>query len=373
MVLGLWAGLLPVAAGALHAEDELPTASKDLFSFQGYDLSLRRGGPLDASDLLDRPAGKDGWLKGGAFADGKKAAFLSLALKGAANGPSHDQAEALAEGLAQMGVNRLEQGLVRFFKATTWDAAQVERLDYFVYQLQKRGIYEVFDLVGNDEAGPSQRDLIRQFLHHKNPYTDKRYAEDPAVAGLRAPQDLARRMGYQGPLSDAGDHRPDLGPDDLQLLGVEPGRVALYSAAARGLTQGGEAQAQMILSSLTRARWQIDSPMLQGWAGAAGQGGALSGLTVTVKAGYMALVAASLDGKPLDQSFKVLLTLWGGQPIALSLRVTGPRQGKVWQLGVSGQRLRSVPAQFSGGQLSFEGGAEGPAVCYELALDESAP
>ena len=95
--------------------------------------------------------------------------------------------------------------------------------------------------------------------------------------------------------------------------------------------------------------------------------------TVTVKAGYVALVAASLDGKPLADSFKVLVTLWGGQPVAVALGMTGGRQGKVWLLGPSGQRLRTVAASFSAGQVSFEGGTEGPAVCYELALDESAP
>lgn len=199
--------------------------TKDWFPWAGIDPVKRRGTALDVSRLLDAPAGKHGPLtrKGDRFAfrDGKPARFWGVNIVASANFPTHAEAERQAELLAQLGVNMTRHHHIdapwstpNVFgnKATTLelDAEAMERFDYFVAQLQKRGIYQFFDMVvhrklTDGDGVPNAKELaaglkiegefapavialeerfVDQFMSHKNPHTGRTYAADPAVALL---------------------------------------------------------------------------------------------------------------------------------------------------------------------------------------------
>ncbi len=191
------------------------------FPYTGIDVNKRRNTALDMSKHLDAPAGKHGWLscKGEdfVFENGKKIRFWGVNIVASANFPTHEEADKIAECLAQMGVNMTRHhhmdapwtnknifgnnGQTRAF-----DAEAMDRFDYLIAALQKRGIYQYFDFLVNRKAyekddiqninglgngwkiegifDPTliklQEEFIIKFLKHKNPYTNKTYAEDTA-------------------------------------------------------------------------------------------------------------------------------------------------------------------------------------------------
>ncbi|MES1186152.1 MAG: CIA30 family protein [Myxococcales bacterium] len=193
------------------------------FAYRGTDPVKRRGTALDVSRLLDAPAGKYGPLKrqgeNFVFANGKTARFWGVNLVASANFPTHEQADQMAELLAQMGVNITRHHHMDapwstpnvFGNATSTqklDPVALERFDYFVAALQKRGIYQFFDMLVHRHAGEAdgvkapadvvngfkiegefapqlielQEKYIEQLMGHQNPYTKRSYAKDPAVA-----------------------------------------------------------------------------------------------------------------------------------------------------------------------------------------------
>lgn len=193
------------------------------FAYRGTDPVKRRGTALDVSRLLDAPAGKYGPLKrqgeNFVFANGKVARFWGVNLVASANFPTHEQADQLAELLAQLGVNITRHHHMDapwstpnvFGNAASTqklDAVALERFDYLIAALQKRGIYQFFDMLVHRHAGepdgvkaaadvvsgfkiegefaPQLIDLqekyIEQLMGHQNPYTKRSYAKDPAVA-----------------------------------------------------------------------------------------------------------------------------------------------------------------------------------------------
>ncbi|MFZ5895717.1 MAG: CIA30 family protein [Myxococcota bacterium] len=200
-----------------------PYATADWFPWTGIDASKRRGTALDVSRLLDAPAGKHGALgrrgENFVFADGKKARFWGVNIVASANFPTHEEADKLAELLAQLGVNMTRHHHIdaawstpNVFgnKANTLalDPAAMDRFDYFVAALQKRGIYQFFDMLVHrkvtKEDGVAEADklaqglkiegefdpklielqekFIDQFMGHENPYTKSTYAKNPAIA-----------------------------------------------------------------------------------------------------------------------------------------------------------------------------------------------
>ncbi len=197
------------------------------FPFTGLSPVARRGTALDVSRLLDAPAGKHGNLgKRGenfVFRDGTPAKFIGINIVASANFPTHEEADKLAELLAQMGVNMTRHHHMdaawshpNLFgnKADTLslDPAAMERFDYLVNQLQKRGIYQFFDMLVHRKVTAAdgvanadklaaglkiegqfepklielQERFITQFMGHKNQYTNRTYARDPAVVMVEA-------------------------------------------------------------------------------------------------------------------------------------------------------------------------------------------
>ncbi len=201
--------------------------TKGWFPYTGFAPQQRRGTALDMSRWLDAPAGKHGPLgKRGedfVFKDGKVARFIGVNIVASANFPSHEEADKIAELLSQLGVNLTRHHHMdaawsspNLFgnKPSTLeiDAAAMERFDYLVSQLQKRGIYQYFDMLVHRKLSAAdgvpaadklaaglkvegefdpklielQERFITQFMGHLNSHTARTYAKDPAVVMLEA-------------------------------------------------------------------------------------------------------------------------------------------------------------------------------------------
>jgi hypothetical protein len=213
-----------------------------------FTMDHRRGAltasPVDVSFLLDAPAGKHGFVqvKDGhlATADGQRIRFWGLNISdwsaGSQQIPSKGDAPLWAGTLARYGVNcvRLQfldfktpRGLIDSKRQDTqgFDAEAFDREDYFLAELEKRGIYIDFNLLvvrpfntadgvqdaqllGLGAKGVSlfdkrlielQKDYAQQLLGHLNPYTKLKYAEDPAVAFVEINNENAINVGFRLP------------------------------------------------------------------------------------------------------------------------------------------------------------------------------
>jgi len=183
----------------------------------------------DVSFLNAKPAGVHGYVvaKNGHFVEtntGKRVRFLGVNFAAKDAFASHADAEKVAARIAKLGIN-----LVRLHhmdnsdwgqNASIWDytykdrqhlsAVQLDKLDYFVAQLKKNGVYVNLNLHVSrqfskadgfpasvsqiptsfdkrvDEFDPRMIALQKNYAHdlltHVNPYTHLSYASDPAVA-----------------------------------------------------------------------------------------------------------------------------------------------------------------------------------------------
>jgi hypothetical protein len=132
-----------------------------------------------------------------------------------ANFPTHADAQQIAERLARAGINavRLHHMDTANWPRGIWNPdgktlcpEAIDRLDYFIDQLAKHGIYADLNLhVGKEHSKTlglpespenydkmvgiftpqiieAQKDYARQLLEHQNKYRPWRYADDPAIA-----------------------------------------------------------------------------------------------------------------------------------------------------------------------------------------------
>src|SRR5580692_7031698 len=200
--------------------------------------------PVDVSYLLDAPAGKHGFVvvKDGHLAteDGQRIRFWGVNItdwsKGSRQIPSKEDASFIAATLARFGVNSVRfqfldleepRGLIAKQGDSTrsMDADQLDREDYFIAELEKRGIYIDFNLLvgrpfhegdGVKDAallrqgakGTSffdarlielQKEYAQQLLTHLNPYTKHKYTDDPAVAIVEINNENALNVGFRAP------------------------------------------------------------------------------------------------------------------------------------------------------------------------------
>jgi hypothetical protein len=200
--------------------------------------------PVDVSFLLDAPAGKHGFVKVQdghlATGDGHRIRFWGVNMTDWSSGsrqiPSKDDAPFWAGTLARFGVNcvrfqfldlELPRGLIKSGTGNTrsLDAEQLDREDYFIAELEKRGIYVDFNLlVGRPFAegdgvkdaktlrqgakGTSffdprlielQKEYAQQLLGHLNPYTKRKYTDDPAIAIVEINNENAINVGFRAP------------------------------------------------------------------------------------------------------------------------------------------------------------------------------
>ena len=182
---------------------------------------------IDLTGLLDAPAGKHGFVQVRAdghfyYEDGTRARFFGTNVGGASCAPPKEEATVLAARLAKYGVNmlRLHSMDGRWGPllpgdnktSQTLDPEALDRVDFFVSELKKQGIYVYMDLLdyrwfrsadgvahGDDFShnwagsmkGASifdermiqlQKDYATKLLTHRNPYTGLRYVDEPAMA-----------------------------------------------------------------------------------------------------------------------------------------------------------------------------------------------
>ena len=209
--LATQAAALATLVGSVHAADLVPFP---------VNWKATAPSPVDLSGLLDAPAGRAGFVtaKDGHFVkpDGSRLRFWGINATGAGALPTKANADLLASGLARRGINCVRLHALdrpgRLFpkgsgNTLSLDAAQLDRLDYFVAALKRRGIYVNLNLNVVREYQPGdgvrdaenvgyakkityfdarilelQRDYARQLLTHLNPYTKTTYANEPAVA-----------------------------------------------------------------------------------------------------------------------------------------------------------------------------------------------
>ncbi len=194
------------------------------FEFPADDTNLDS---IDLTGLLHTPAGRRGFVgvkEDGHFyyEDGTRARFFGTNVGGAACAPPKEEAPVIAARLAKYGVNMLRLHSMdgrwgplfpgEQKTSQTFDADALDRVDFFVNELKKNGIYVYMDLLdyrsfrtadgvahGDDFShnwagsmkGASifdprmielQKDYATKLLTHRNPYTGLRYVDDPAMA-----------------------------------------------------------------------------------------------------------------------------------------------------------------------------------------------
>lgn len=179
---------------------------------------------LDLSRFLDAPSGKGGFVRvqDGRFIkpDGSRLRLWGVNLTSASGTPDKELAPRIADDLARMGFN-----IARFHHldaawgnglfpgdsnhTRAFDTNHLDRFDYFVCELKKRGIYvsltmnvlrrfkegdEVRDwkilsygkgaTYYNPRLLELQREFTRNLLTHRNPYTGLEYRHEPAIVSI---------------------------------------------------------------------------------------------------------------------------------------------------------------------------------------------
>ncbi len=201
----------------------------DIYRHVSFDKWFKVDMPIDdfSPSILDKirkwhkPAGIHGYLKvdkngNFVFEDGTPAKFWGVV---GPLCPSKSDAEYLAKRLAKYGFNLIRMHNLRS-EITDWyqpdntkelNKSKLDRLDYFIAQLKKEGIYVQFVMwYGNsfkEKDGikdwnknfglnsqtlyfdkPTQDfyiEFLKKIFTHKNPYTGLTYAEDPAIAQIQ--------------------------------------------------------------------------------------------------------------------------------------------------------------------------------------------
>ncbi|MEO8561831.1 MAG: hypothetical protein ABI601_07130 [bacterium] len=203
--------------------------------------------PADVSFLLEAPAGKHGFVRarGGHLVkpDGSRLRLWGVHLTDWSRGsvllPPKEDIPMWVSTLARFGVNcvRLHfldldapRGIIAAgADSRHFDAPQLDRLDFLVAELKKRGIYVDLNLnVGRSyRAGDSvpdfdkirwgkgmvlydprlialQKEYAKKILTHVNPYTGKAYRDEPAVAIVEILNENGLWVGFSGtPYYDA--------------------------------------------------------------------------------------------------------------------------------------------------------------------------
>jgi hypothetical protein len=200
-------------------------AGPDWFAFQPAKDVVP--GLIDVNPWLDRPAGKHGGVRmvkdAFAFEDGTPVKFWGVNLSYTANAPDKATADFTAARYAKYGINAVrmhkfsyptgKMGIGDPNDSTHMDPKGMDRLDYFVSQLKEHGVYFGWShtygfhvvpgdrkrLLAYDEIEKNLKgntyafinfaedvqdlmiEMVVNLLKHKNPYTGRTYAEEPAL------------------------------------------------------------------------------------------------------------------------------------------------------------------------------------------------
>ncbi|MGA2173920.1 MAG: hypothetical protein ABSH38_02945 [Verrucomicrobiota bacterium] len=238
---------------------------------QPFTMNHRQGADsvINLSFLLEAPAGRDGFIRvqGSHLIkpDGRPIRFWGFNLtewsRGSVEIPPKEDAPMWAATLARFGVNLVRlhfldlaapRGMIDATRDDTqhFDLAQLDKEDFFISELLKRGIYVDLNLnVGRGaKAGDNvlvvqnriakgpllfdkrlielEKDYARQLLTHTNPYTKRAYADEPGVAMVEIVNEDAIYPGwsannaYDQELTDLYNAwlQKNLGPEKLGKL-----------------------------------------------------------------------------------------------------------------------------------------------------------
>lgn len=227
--------LVIVGTGLAGAAEKAPADTSAWLPYEMPDLKKLKGTALDMSFLLEAPAGKHGFVtvKGDKFffEDGTEARFWGGNLFAEANFPTHKQAEALAERIALTGANIVRMHHLDVVAPWTdfivrrnlfggqspettrlLDAEMLDRFDYLVSCLKKRGVYIFLSHLSSRKVMPAdgipepadslddiyagfkiegefdefliqlQQEHLKNLLAHRNPYLRQPLAGDPVLA-----------------------------------------------------------------------------------------------------------------------------------------------------------------------------------------------
>lgn len=213
------------ANGLVSTALVLATSAAEFPFVISYDGGVE-GGATDVSSFRHAPAGKFGFVRveGEKFAtDAGEQRFFGVNMTGPANFPSREDADATAERLARLGVNCVRMHFLDVWYSAMFDepqqcllaekgtcrklsAAQLDKMDYFVAALKKRGIYVNLNLHVGRVPGPEDgfppdpprygkgvmvyypglrplfKEYCRDLLAHVNAYTGNAYRDESAVA-----------------------------------------------------------------------------------------------------------------------------------------------------------------------------------------------
>ncbi len=218
--------LLLSAFTVLTAMERPQQDTSDWFAFTPHSDATQESA-VAMNEWLHKPAGQHGFLQYNKdkleFEDGTPITFWGTNVEYMKTGPKHEEGKKAAAFFAKYGVNivRLHkmtnpgwEGLGSRSSASVYDPAAIERLDYFTNEMKKNGVYFGFSpiwdlkifpedkkkLIAYDELkGPGNgntqgavwfaddvQDLhietMLNLITHKNKYTGKTYAKDPALA-----------------------------------------------------------------------------------------------------------------------------------------------------------------------------------------------
>jgi hypothetical protein len=189
-------------------------------------------GIISLAPLNEKPAGSAGFLQikdGHLFAGEKRLRIFGVNTCFGANFPTHEGAEKVAARMAKFGINCVRfhhmdmmssPGGIFAKDGKTLDPERLDRLDYFIAKLKENGIYADLNLhvsrtypdrpKAEKKSNPDydkgvdnycaamialQKEYARDLLTHKNAYTGKTYAEEPAVALVEINNENA--LGFQ--------------------------------------------------------------------------------------------------------------------------------------------------------------------------------
>jgi hypothetical protein len=234
-------GGISFASGALIAAAEnAPVAfGTPGIAMQPFVMDHRRGAGslVDLSCLLEAPAGRNGFVavRDGHFVkpDGTPLRFWGFNVtewsRGSVSIPTKEDAVVWADTLARFGVNLVRlhfldlpapRGMIDGTRDDSqhFDAEQLDREDFFIAELLRRGVYVNWNLnvgrrfkegdgvlatrVGkgpllfNRRLIELQKDYARQVLKHVNPYTQRAYADEPGVAIVEIVNEDAIYVGW---------------------------------------------------------------------------------------------------------------------------------------------------------------------------------
>ena len=208
-------------AALLLVDDGPAVAREASFVPFAIDWSRTPDAVVDLSTHLDEPAGAGGPVRpdGERLVDGHGERFRiwGVNLVGEQTFPTHADAVRIADDLQQMGINavRMHQLDVKWYgggifgsgdSTESLDPENLDRLDYLIAELKKRGIYTNLNLNVFREYRPKdavrdaatlgygkgatyfnrrlielQKQYARQLLTHTNAYTGIEYRREPAI------------------------------------------------------------------------------------------------------------------------------------------------------------------------------------------------